>query len=118
MLLVNLFGLALIGLIIWWFWLYRPEQVDADSAAITVRVEHGVYQPAHIHLTPDQASVISFERVDESPCAEMVLFPDLEISESLPVKRVKTIRIPPLKPGEYEFHCQMQMYRGKLIVAG
>lgn len=25
MLIVNLFGLALIGVIIWWFWLYKPS---------------------------------------------------------------------------------------------
>jgi plastocyanin domain-containing protein len=82
-----------------------------------LRVEHGVYQPAHIHLEAGQATSIGFERLDGSPCAEKVLFPDLEISEDLPVNRKKTVLIPPLKAGEYEFHCQMQMYRGKLIVS-
>jgi plastocyanin domain-containing protein len=32
MMIINLLGLALIGLIIWWFWLYKPAKaVDTKS---------------------------------------------------------------------------------------
>lgn len=30
MLLVNLAGIALIALIVWWFWLYKPPEVNPD----------------------------------------------------------------------------------------
>ena len=29
--LINLLGLALIGLIVWWFWLYQPSTAAAKK---------------------------------------------------------------------------------------
>jgi plastocyanin domain-containing protein len=34
----------------------------------------------------------------------------------LPQGEVVPIEFLPEKPGEYEFHCQMGMFRGKLVV--
>jgi hypothetical protein len=34
-------------------------------------------------LQAHRATALAFERIDPSPCAEMVLFPDMEISEQL-----------------------------------
>ncbi|WP_290487919.1 cupredoxin domain-containing protein [Idiomarina sp. UBA3162] len=34
----------------------------------------------------------------------------------MPSNKLKQIQIPALEPGEYDFHCQMQMYRGKIVV--
>ena len=117
MLIINIAGLLLISLIIWWFWLYKPKDVAApQEGELTITVENGVYSPAHIQLPADTATSIKFLRKDGSPCAETVLFPDFEISENLPLNKVKTIDIPPMAAGEYAFHCQMQMYRGVLKV--
>ncbi len=116
MLLMNVMGLGLIGLIIWWFWLYKPATTVVDNTSFIVTVDNGVYEPAHIKLTAHQPVTLRFIRKDASPCAEMVLFPDLEISEALPLNKPAEIKLPPLKSGEYSFHCQMQMYRGVLIV--
>jgi plastocyanin domain-containing protein len=79
-------------------------------------VENGSYQPSNIRIAANRATVLHFLRKDPSPCAEMVLLPDLEISETLALNRISRVALPPLKPGEYGFHCQMQMYRGSLIV--
>ncbi|MTJ01377.1 MAG: hypothetical protein FH730_02900 [Idiomarina piscisalsi] len=49
-------------------------------------------------------------------CSETLLIPDLGISDTLPTKKLKLIELPVLKTGEYDFHCQMQRYLGKLIV--
>jgi plastocyanin domain-containing protein len=116
MLIVNAAGIALIALIVWWFWLYKPREVDLDNGAVVVVVENGSYQPAHIKLMANQATELHFLRKDPSPCAEMLLLPDLNISENLPLNKPKTIGLPPLEAGEYDFHCQMQMYRGSLKV--
>lgn len=112
MLLVNIAGLALIALIVWWFWLYRPQEVALQDDALQIIVENGVYQPARLRIPADTAVSLRFLRRDESPCAEMVIFPGLDISAALPVGKPATVQLPPLQPGEYEFHCQMQMYRG------
>ena len=111
---VNLGGFALIGLIVWWFWLYKPREVAAQD--VVVRVDNGSYQPARIRLPAHRASALAFERIDPSPCAEVVLFPDLDVSETLAVGQQTRIALPALEPGEYPYHCQMQMYRGVLVV--
>jgi plastocyanin domain-containing protein len=112
---INVGGLLLIALIVWWFWLYKPRDATVGDDLV-VRVESGSYQPARIRLQAHRATALAFERIDPSPCAEMVLFPDLEISEQLAVGQITKVALPALAVGEYPFHCQMQMYRGVLIV--
>jgi plastocyanin domain-containing protein len=116
MLIVNVLGILLIVLIIWWFWLYKPEDAAVSSEDILVTVENGVYTPSRIKLAGNKASTLHFIRKDGSPCAATVQFPALEISEELPLDKAKAISLPALPVGEYAFHCQMQMYRGTLLV--
>lgn len=33
MLIINLLGLGLIALIVWWFWLYKPPVVPVEKSA-------------------------------------------------------------------------------------
>jgi len=44
------------------------------------------------------------------------MIPELDINETLTVNQHTPLQLPALTPGEYAFHCQMQMYRGTLIV--
>jgi plastocyanin domain-containing protein len=116
MLVLNLLGLGLIALIVWWFWLYKPP-VTTGAGNTEIVVENGVYSPARLQLTAEQPAVLHFLRKDKSPCAEMVVFPDLDISVELAVDKTIDVKLPPLSKGEYAFTCQMQMYRGTLVVA-
>jgi len=116
MMIINILGLLLIGLIVWWFWLYKPSDVSANEGAITVIVEDGTYQPSRIKLPAGQPATIQFLRKDASPCAGFVLFSDFDISEELPLNQYKSIALPAMSSGEYAFNCQMQMYRGTVIV--
>ena len=116
MLIINLIGLFVIALIIWWFWLYRPDEVSLLPDETVVTVSDGVYTPSRIKIASERPVTITFLRQDKSPCSEMVVFPDLEISENLPVNQKHTLSIGTLKKGTYVFHCQMQMYRGELHV--
>ncbi len=116
MMIINLLGLLLIALIVWWFWIYKPAEVIVDKSTITVMVENGTYEPSRIRLPARQSTTLRFIRKDASPCAATVVFADLEISEELPLNKPKEISLPPLDAGEYHFSCQMQMYRGELIV--
>ncbi|GAB5450265.1 MAG: cupredoxin domain-containing protein [Halioglobus sp.] len=116
MIITNILGLLLIALIVWWFWLYKPEAVASDGAQIIIKVADGIYEPAQISLPAGVQTSIGFLRTDESPCSAVVVFPDLDISEDLPVGTLKEVLIPELESGEYPFTCQMQMYRGNLVV--
>ncbi len=115
-LLINFIGLASIGLIVWWFWLYRPRaQRASGSQPIEVLVSDGVYTPARIEVPAGKPVTLRFLRRDPSPCAEKALFDSLGVSADLPVGKPLDVTVTPPQAGEYEFTCQMRMYRGKLI---
>lgn len=116
MIIINVLGIALIALIAWWFWLYRPRAAAAGEGDLLILVENGVYQPAYIKLPANQPNSLNFLRKDASPCSEMLLIPDLQLSETLPLNKTRRIILPPMNKGNYAFHCQMQMYRGQLTV--
>ncbi|TCK02337.1 cupredoxin domain-containing protein [Marinobacterium mangrovicola] len=116
MLIINLLGLLLIALIVWWFWIYQGPTSQLDEGRITISVKNGVYEPAHIRIKAGQPAVLGFVRQDPSPCASVVVFQDFDISEELPLNQAKEVRLQPMQPGHYPFTCQMQMYRGELIV--
>ncbi len=113
---VNLGGLLFIALIVWWFWLSKPKaQRVAGSAPIDIIVDSGVYTPARIEVPVGVPVTLRFLRKDASPCAEKVLFDALGVSADLPVDKPKNVIVTAAKPGEYEFTCQMRMYRGTLV---
>lgn len=113
---INLVGLVLIGIIIWWFWLYKAKTIKVRNGSIEVIVKDGVYQPANISIPANKAVEIAFYRQDPTPCAEALLIPDLDISETLPLNKKVVVSIPATVKGNYPFHCQMQMYKGTLSV--
>lgn len=118
---VNIFGLLLIAAIVWWFWLAGKSgksvvSQQVSAASLEVLVKDGVYEPDHIRLPAGRPATLKFRREDPSPCAEYVLFPDLEVSAQLAVNEVTEVHLPAAEPGKYPFTCQMQMYRGVLLV--
>jgi plastocyanin domain-containing protein len=114
---VNIAGLGLVVLIVWWFWLSKPRTRRAAAEVIDVIVDNGVYDPPRIEVPAGRPITLRFLRKDPSPCAEQVRFDDLGITAELPVGEPVTVTIPPQAAGEYAFTCQMQMYRGSLRVA-
>lgn len=116
MVVINLIGLALIFLIIWWFWLYQPSTEASNEDEILITVENGIYQPSHIKLPANQAHTLKFLRIDPTPCASSVIFSNIEVNADLPVDSIVKVDLPALEKGSYEFACQMRMYKGLLIV--
>ncbi|MFQ3244607.1 MAG: plastocyanin domain-containing protein [Arenicella sp.] len=116
MIVINIAGVVLIGLIIWWFWLYKPTQFAVGEGDLLVTVENGSYSPTHITLASNTPATLRFLRKDASPCAEIFMIPELDIDRTLPLNETISIDLPALESGEYPFHCQMQMYRGLLTV--
>lgn len=112
---VNLAGLAAIGLIVWWFWLSMPKAQRATSDVIDVLVDGGVYTPGRIEVAAGRTVTLRFLRKDPSPCAEKVLFDDLGLAADLPLGQPVELTVTPATAGEYAFTCQMQMYRGTLV---
>lgn len=112
---VNIAGICSIILIIWWFWLSKSGVPTKAEDLIEIKVKDGVYQPANVQVKANHPITLRFIREDPSPCAEVVIFSSLNISEQLPLHRPKDIVLTLKTTGTYEFTCQMGMYRGKII---
>ncbi len=117
---VTLTGLGVIVWIVWYFWLWEGETVAAQTGGggvqevdVTVR---GGYQPASIVVKAGRPLRLNFTRREASLCGEEVVLPEFGRRAHLPENHTVTVEIVPGRPGEYEFTCGMNMYRGKLIV--
>lgn len=115
-LVANVLGVALIAFIVWWFWLYKPESTRAEDSTVHISVSDGIYTPATVSAKAQEPLHLVFHRRDPSPCAEQVVFAQLDISEQLELDKETLVQLNIEKPGIYEFTCQMGMYRGKLII--
>lgn len=114
---VNGLGLVSILFVIGWFWLSKPRGRAATTAdVIEILVDSGVYDPARIEVPQGQPVRLQFLRRDASPCAEKVIFNDLALSLDLPLNEPQSLEFTPDHAGEFEFTCQMGMYRGTLVV--
>jgi plastocyanin domain-containing protein len=118
--LVILGGLVLIAGIAWYFW--GPRQGGARAATTSSGYQEamvlvkGGYTPDVIVVQHGKPVRLSFRREETSACSEMVVFNDFGKSAKLPEGETVPIEFLPEKPGEYEFTCQMGMFRGKLVV--
>lgn len=116
---VNLAGLIAIGWVVWYFWMYRRETVAAkvteggmQEVDVTVK---GGYEPAQIVVKAGQPVRLNFTRREASTCGEEVVMPGFGKRAHLPENQTVPIEVTPDKPGEYEFTCGMNMYKGKLV---
>ena len=118
--LVTLGGMGAIAFIVWFFWLWKKEGVRApltssgyQEALILVK---GGYTPDVIVVERGKPVRLNFRREETAACSEMVIFSDFDKSVQLPTGETVSVELMPAQPGEYEFACQMGMFRGKLIV--
>jgi plastocyanin domain-containing protein len=117
---VTLIGIGIIGWIVWYFWLWKGETVAAQAGAggiqiVDVTVKGG-YQPASITAEAGRPLRLNFTRRESTPCGEEVVLPEFGRRAHLPEDRTVSLEVTPEEPGEYEFTCGMNMYKGKIIV--
>jgi len=117
---VDVVGLALIGFIVWFFWLVKTKGVRAALTSAGYQEQmvlvKGGYTPDVIVVEAGKPVRLNFVRQESASCSEMVLLPDFNKSAKLPEGETVAVEFLPKQPGEYEFACQMGMLRGKLIV--
>ena len=117
---VTILGLALIVFIVWFFWLKKAKGTRAavtssgyQEAMILVK---GGYTPDLVVVERGKPVRLNFRREETASCSEMVLLPDFDKSAQLPTGETVALEFLPEEPGEFEFACQMGMFRGKLLV--
>jgi len=118
--LVDVVGLGLIGFIVWFFWLVRAKGVRAAVSSGGYQEQmvlvKGGYTPDVIVVEAGKPVRLNFVRQESASCSEMVLFPAFNKSATLPEGQIVPVEFLPKDRGEFEFSCQMGMFRGKLIV--
>ncbi|HLM56589.1 MAG TPA: cupredoxin domain-containing protein [Pyrinomonadaceae bacterium] len=117
---VTLMGFGVIGWIVWYFWLWKGESVAAGVGAGGVQVVDvtvkGGYRPASINAEAGRPLRLSFTRREATPCGEEVVLPDFGRRAHLPQGETVSLEVTPPAPGEYEFTCGMNMYKGRIVV--
>ena len=118
--LFTLLGLALVALIVWFFWLKRSKGLRAaettggyQEAMILVK---GGYTPDTIVVRSGRPVRLNFRREETASCSDKVIFADFQKSADLPTGQTVPVELMPKEPGEFAFGCPMGMFRGKLIV--
>lgn len=118
---VNITGLALIALIVWYFWLSKPEgtvaSITGDGVQETFVVVNGGYTPDTVRVAAGTPVRIVFHRQESDPCSERVILDDFAIAADLPTDTNVPVEFTPEQAGTYEFACQMGMLRGKVIAS-
>src|SRR3990172_8158543 len=118
--LVDLVALGLIGFIVWFFWLVKAKGVRAALTSSGYQEQmvlvKGGYTPDLIVVEAGKPVRLNFVRQESASCSEMVLLPAFNKSAALPEGETVAVEFFPKEAGEYEFACQMGMFRGKLIV--
>jgi len=118
--LFTLLGLALVALIVWFFWLKRSKGLRAtgttggyQEAMILVK---GGYTPDTIIVRSGRPVRLNFRREETASCSDKVVFADFQKSADLPTGQTVPVELLPKEPGEFAFGCPMGMFRGRLIV--
>jgi plastocyanin domain-containing protein len=118
--LVDVVGLGLIAFIVWFFWLVRAKGVRAAVTSGGYQEQmvlvKGGYTPDVIVVEAGKPVRLNFVRQESASCSEMVLLPAFNKSAKLPEGQTVPVEFLPKDRGEFEFACQMGMFRGKLIV--
>ena len=113
-------GIALIGLIVWFFWLKRATGVRASEGASGYQeamiLVKGGYTPDTIVVRAGKPVRLNFRREETASCSEKVIFAEFSKSADLPAGQTVAVELLPKTPGEYAFACPMGMFRGRLIV--
>lgn len=116
---VTVGGLALIGFILWFFFgpreavAARTAQGGVQEVDILVR---GGYSPDRIEVRQGRPVRLNFLREETNPCTEQVILGEFGIVRDLPVGKTVAVEFTPEQPGEFPFHCGMNMVHGRLIV--
>ncbi len=91
------------------------ERHQDDSQVVRILVDGG-YKPNTVTVSAGEPVHLVFHRHDASACSDEVVFPSQDVRATLARHEDVLVVLPPSEPGDYEFHCGMNMLRGRLEV--
>lgn len=112
-------GAALIVFVLWYFF---GQKAGREAFLTTTGVQEadilveGSYQPDRIVVRAGLPVKLNFNRQETTSCSDTVVIRDFNITKQLPSYQTTSVKFTPSAPGEYDFTCAMNMYRGKIVV--
>jgi len=109
--------LAIVGL--GWYFFARRGAAHAAVSGGVQRVEvvvRGGYSPNVVQVRQGVPVEIEFDRQESGDCSSRVVFPEQQVSATLPAHQRTTVRFTPWRAGSFGFACGMNMIRGTLVV--
>lgn len=79
-------------------------------------VVDGGYQPKTVTFKQGEPAELTFKRVSDRGCVQVVQSKDFGFKQALPLNEEVTFNIDTTKSGEYGFACGMDMVKGKVVV--
>ncbi|MPZ50569.1 MAG: heavy metal translocating P-type ATPase [Dehalococcoidia bacterium] len=116
--LVTIGGAIAIAALAWFFFgpkKARAAEMHGGVQEIEVTVKGG-YSPDLIRVQEGVPVRLIFDRQEGSDCTSRVVFPDFQLSRSLPAFQRTSVEFTPDKTGEFGFACGMNMVHGTLVV--
>ena len=117
-LIVTVGGIALIGLLAWYFFGPKEARLAVMRGGIQEVdvVVKGGYNPGLIRVRRGAPVRIVFDRRESSDCSSRVVFPDFGVSKSLPAFGKTAVEFTPESAGRFGFACGMNMLHGTIVV--
>ena len=93
-----------------------PEAASAASGVVEIEITDRGFSPSSVKLLPGTPTELEFLRTTEETCASSVVFPDLGVSEPLPLNEPVRVVVPPTERSSLSFQCGVGDHRSAIIV--
>jgi P-type Cu+ transporter len=90
--------------------------VAPDGVQEVEIVVRGRYNPDTLTVRAGVPARLLFNRQEDSPCSDRVIFSDFQQEQRLAPFAVTPVQFIPSRAGEFFFTCAMGMYQGRLLV--
>lgn len=83
---------------------------------IAITIDSTGFNPPTVHATAGQPVTLVFTRITDQTCATSIQIPSLKITKDVPLNTPTDVTLTPLKKGDIDFACGMNMISGVINV--
>jgi plastocyanin domain-containing protein len=94
-----------------------PAASETSAAkTVAVAVDGNGFTPSKINVKQNQDVTLRFTRTTDATCAKKVVFPELKLTEPLPLNEAVDIKVPSERARTLAFQCGMGMYKSAVVI--
>ncbi len=113
-------GAGLIALELWYFLGGRKQPGERHKIGKTSVQEFNIlvkdgYTPDTITVEVGRPVRLRFYRDETAGCSSQIIFETLGVERDLPAFETTTIEFTPNAPGDYPFHCGLDVLKGRVV---